>query len=263
MLNRVKGLWVPLITPMFHGSYDRQSMRKLMKSIDSYIDGYVPCLSSGEGHILSDKQWRIVAMNVRANTKKPVIAGIKRNEVNSTIRLAAVASKIGLDGVVIPVPYDNDKANLRYFAHLAKKISLPIIIYNTEKNAFKSVDAFKKIDRIEKVVAIKDSSMNMALVKKLIYLRARGQLRVPILQGMEHLLVASKGCDGFLTSLLNVEPKLTRVAFKKPSQKINKEIINKFWEYNLGGDWYISLKSILFARGMIRSAEQVNPSIVP
>ena len=61
----IKGLYVPIITPMFHGEFDKGSMQKLIESVDQYVDGYVPCLSSGEGQVLSNEQWKEVVQFVR------------------------------------------------------------------------------------------------------------------------------------------------------------------------------------------------------
>ena len=47
--NNIVGLFVPLVTPIYKGKFDGTSMKKLVKFLDSTVDGYIPCLSSGEG----------------------------------------------------------------------------------------------------------------------------------------------------------------------------------------------------------------------
>ena len=260
-MNKITGLLVPLITPMHHGKFDGQAMGKLIKSLEKYVDGYVPCLSSGEGAMMSDQLWQEVVASVRSKTVKPVIAGIKRKKIKDIVKLAGLAKKMNCNAIILPVPFNSDQKNIKFFEHVASKISMPIVIYNTETAAFKSIAAVKKINKLSNIIAIKDSSMNIGLFKQLLALKATGELRINLFQGMEHLLLESKGCDGFLVSLLNVEPKLCKSMFKSFSKKTNLKILNKFWTYNLGGEWYITLKGLLYSQGIIRSSEQINPAI--
>lgn len=260
-MTNIKGLLVPLITPMYHGSFDDESMAKLITNVDQYVDGYVPCLSSGEGAVMADDLWQEVVSSVRAKTKKPVIAGIKRPEIKEIIKLAGLAEKIGCEAVILPAPFNTDEKNVKFFKAISAEISLPIIIYNTETNCIQSAKAIQEIDGLKNIIAIKDSSMNINLFQELIDLKTKGEIKLNIFQGMEHLLLPSKGCDGFLISLLNVEPKLCKDMLENFSAEINSEILNKFQEYNLGGEWYITLKALLYGRNVIRSAEQVNPAI--
>jgi len=84
-----------------------------------------------------------------------------------------------------------------------------------------------------------------------------------ILQGMDHKLPTSGEFDGFMIALANIEPRLCRRMLENPTEETQKEILKKFWEYNLGGEWFVSLKALLYARGIVRSAEQVRQTITP
>jgi len=86
-------------------------------------------------------------------------------------------------------------------------------------------------------------------------------LKMSVLQGMENQLLQSKGCDGYLISLGNVEPQLCKTMFENPTEENNQKVLAKFWEYNLGGEWFITLKALLYSRGIIRSAEQVKQTV--
>lgn len=43
----------------------------------------------------------------------------------------------------------------------------------------------------------------------------------------------------------------------EPSAELDSALQDYVWKYNLHGDWYVTLKAILFERGLLRSAEQV------
>lgn len=253
----MKGLYVPLVTPYYKGSFDRQSLRKLVHFLEPFVDGFVPCLSSGEGDRLDDKTWTEVVRTVIISTTKPVYAGIKRQERQRVIQLLRKANSMGCEGVVLPTPALPKAKIFPYFQEISDLSTKPIIIYNTEENPLTEVKIIQQIDQLPRIVAIKDSSKNIAFFRKLISFKKRRELRLDVLQGMENLLFESKGCDGYLISLLNVEPELCKQMFSKQKKDIDQKIKSIFWEYNLGGRWYITLKALLYQRGIIRSAEEV------
>jgi len=261
--NNITGLFVPLVTPFYRGKFDETSMRKLIKSLDSSVGGYIPCLSSGEGKKLSVKEWEAVIKYVCSSTKKPVFAGLLRENENEVFILVEKANKLPCVGIVVPALYDTDEKNFKYIKQVAEISNKEVMLYSTEERPLKSVSTVKKLDSFSKIVAIKDSSINVSFFKKLVALKKQNKIRMSIFQGMEHLLLQSAGCSGYVISLLNTEPKLCKIMFQKQNKTTNEKIITKFWEQNLGGSWYISLKAILHERGVIRSAEEVNPEVKP
>ncbi len=259
----VKGLYIPLITPMLYGTFDKDSMAKLIKSVDQYVDGYVPCLTSGEGQIISNEQWKEIVEFVRSQTSKPLFPGIKRENITGTISLEKIASELKCDGITVPVPSKNWDDNKKYFNQLLSESNLPLMIYNTETAFISNTENLKELDQNERIVAIKDSSMNREFFAEMCKERLSGELSMTVLQGMEHHLDVPKGCDGYLVSLLNVEPMLVKEMLKNPTPETNKKIIDIFWKYNLGGSWFITLKALLFDRKIINSAEEVSLAIKP
>ncbi len=259
MVNRLtlRGLYAPLITPMRQRSFDSASMKKLMMSMEDSVQGYVPCLSSGEGAVLSPAQWEEVVSCVVESTKKPVIAGILKDSVEEIIALARKASEFECEAVILAIPKGSDEEIVNHFQRLSEEIEVPIVLYNTEHSPLKSMSCVQELDQLG-IAGIKDSSQNIEFFRELIDLKSKGKLRLALLQGMENQLYESVACDGFLISLLNVEPELCAQMFQSPSKELNTKILKLFSEYDLGReDWYVSLKALLHARGVIRSAERV------
>lgn len=252
-----------MITPFYKHQLDRLSLTALIRSVEDEVQGFVPCLSSGEGHLLSDEQWLEVVQATRASTDKPVLAGVKRDRIEDSIRLVQQAEALGCDGVVMPVLSNDGDEVVAYFEQVAEATILPIVLYNTETTAVNSLSAIRQLEAIENIIGIKDSSMNEAFFQTLCMLRQDGDLRLSILQGMEHQLLTPAGCDGYLVSLANVEPALCQRMYQMPSDRLNGEILEMFWRYNLGGDWLVTIKAMLFCREVIRSAEQVTLAIKP
>ncbi|HYC34098.1 MAG TPA: dihydrodipicolinate synthase family protein [Candidatus Paceibacterota bacterium] len=258
-----KGLYVPLITPILYGSFDRQSMMRLIRSVDNYVDGYVPCLSSGEGQLISNKEWREIVKCVRSQTRKPLFPGIKRNNLREIASLERIAKELNCEGITVPIPFKTWKKNKRYFQNLLKITTSKIIIYNTENAYISSLKNLQELDSSGRIIAIKDSSMNKKFFAQMCKARMKGQISMRVLQGMEHQLDIPNGCDGFLVSLLNIEPALIRDMFWHPTRETNQKILRLFWKYNLGGSWFITLKALLLQKKIIRSAEEVRMTTKP
>jgi 4-hydroxy-tetrahydrodipicolinate synthase len=259
----LSGIYVPLLTPFYKGRFDPQSLKSLMRFVAPDVDGFVPCLSSGEGNFISDSVWEEVVRCTRASSKKTVIAGIKRNSLVETIKLARKAQSIGCEAIMVPVPYAAERESLNYFSELTGKIALPVVVYNAEQNRFSSAAAINELQRNEMIVGMKDSSMNKKFFARMCKMRVDRTLRFPVFQGMEHQMQYPVGCDGFIVALANIEPTLCRQMLTNNSSRLNAKIIDMFWRYNLGGNWYVSLKSFLCERKIIRSAEETILAIRP
>jgi 4-hydroxy-tetrahydrodipicolinate synthase len=258
MFNEIKGLWVPLITPFNEGKLDVESLVKLVKSIESAVDGFVPCLSSGEGDQMTEEVWRNVLNVVLKNTEKPVVAGILNPSLEKIADLSVIAKSLGCVAVAIPLQRVNTKERKEFCKEISQSSALPIILYNTEKINFDDVEDIRELSQYKNIVAIKDSSQNQGFFKKLVEAKKQGEVGISILQGMENQLFESAGCDGYLISLANVDPELCKEMFEHPSEERNAKIM-EYWEYlNLASEsWYMGIKNALVSKNVIKSAELI------
>lgn len=261
-MNRINGLYIPLLTPAYFGSIDEISLISLMSTAEPFVDGYVPCLSSGEGQKLTIDEWKQVVDIVRKNTTKPIYCGIKHESMSDILLLATYAKEIGCEGIVLPVPSFEGEALKQYFETLFEKVDINCIVYNTELYPITDMDTVLLLDSIPNIVAIKESSSNPVFFKELCDLKQSNDIKISVLQGMEHQLDYIEHCDGLLLSLLNTEPELLHTYFKTLDETLKKKIYRLFYEQNLGGEWYISLKAIMKERGIFRSAEEIHPFVV-
>lgn len=255
----INGLWVPLITPFLHGQLDKKSLVDLVKTIEPYVDGFVPCLSSGEGGSMSDNVWEEVITTVVANTDKPVVAGILDASIEKIVRLSEKAKSLKCVAVAIPLQGSLAEEQKVFCQELSSKTHLPVILYNTEKVHIDSIDTLKDVAQFSNIVALKDSSQNQEFFSEVLKAKKEEGLSLSILQGMENQLLESTGCDGYLIALANVEPKLCRDMFNNPSKELNAEVMKKWHEFNLASEtWFIGLKRVLYSRGTIKSAELIS-----
>jgi len=256
------GTFVTLVTPLYRGSFDALSMRRLIESLEPNVDGFIPCASTGEGDALSDVEWEEVIRAVTMMTSKPVIAGIKSRDVDQIKKRAAIAKDCGCCALLLPIPASCTEEILRYFQKVCECASLPIVLYNTETDSV-DVQTVVTLQQLPHIIGLKDSSMDLNFFKALIQLKQKGEMRFLLFQGMEQFLTTSSGCDGSMTALANIHPALCKQAIENPDHDTTKRVREAFWTCNLGGRWYASIKAILFSQGILRSAEELHPDITP
>jgi 4-hydroxy-tetrahydrodipicolinate synthase len=256
MKQIVKGLWVPLLTPLNEGKFDKTSALTLLKNIEPYADGFVPCLSSGEGSKMNKELWEEVVGFIVQNTSKPVAAGILKNDLQDILRICEKAKQLGCFAVVVPTQGSSDEERQEFCKNVSEQISLPLIVYTTEKSAITTLDSIKKLATYPNVIGIKDSLGNQSFFNEMVKARKAGMLDLSVLQGMENQLLQSAGCDGFLISLANIEPQLCRDMLEHPTEELNGKVMQKWDELNLASDeWYVYIKKALFENKVITSPE--------
>lgn len=256
---QIKGLWVPIVTPFFRGQLDEESLAALVREIESNVDGFVPCLSSGEGGKMTSELWERVVTIVVHSTSKPVAAGILNVSREKIGEFSEKAKMLGCVTVAIPLQGEDAQAQKSFCKEISDTSHLPIILYNTENVHIDTADALIDIAQYPNIVSLKDSSQNSEFFQEALRVKKEGKITLSILQGMENHLLDSAGCDGYLISLANVEPKLCKDLLNNPSKELNDVVMKKWDEFNLASEtWYVGIKQALFARGKIKSAELIS-----
>ena len=256
MKLEIKGVWAPLITPLFDGKFDKQSTLNLLQTLEPFVNGLAPCLSSGEGAKMDRRLWEEVVGFIVQNTSKPVAAGILKDNLDDIISFTKRAKELGCSAVVVPMVGRTAEEKQDFAKKLSNQSHLPIIIYNTEKFPISDMALLKKIVSSGNFIAIKDSSRNQSFFNQMIQARKAGALDIFVLQGMDNQLLKSVGCDGYMIALTNVEPQLCWNMFINPSKKLNDAILRRCDDLNLSKDqWYMYIKKAMLKNNRIKSAE--------
>src|ERR1700677_1338948 len=104
----LEGLQLPLTTPFYPDG--RLNLRKLEHNVGRYsktpVAGLVALSESGEPTMLSEEETRQVLRCVlgAAAVEKVLLAGVSRDSVLETLRLAEYAAEIGYDAVLVKQP---------------------------------------------------------------------------------------------------------------------------------------------------------------
>jgi len=131
-------------------------------------DGLVVAGTTGESPTLShsEKLKLFQAVKEAVGNKGQVIAGTGSYSTRDSIELTHRAEELGVDGVMLVVPYYNkppQDALYQHFAAVAETTKLPIILYNVPGRTSTNMlpDTIFKLSQIPNIVAIKEAAGDM------------------------------------------------------------------------------------------------------
>lgn len=211
-----EGVMVALVTPFRKGKVDEKALRKLVRfQIENNIHGLVPAGTTGESATLSHPEHRLVSEIVIDEAKKrvPVIAGTGSNSTREAIELTVHAEKAGANACLLITPYYNrptQEGLYQHFKAVAKKTSLPIIVYNVPSRTGVNMtpETVKRLCEIDNIIGLKDASGNLTQTAEIFHL-TKG--RIKIYCGDDSLLLPmlSIGASGGICVVSNIAPRLS------------------------------------------------------
>ncbi|MEK5237946.1 4-hydroxy-tetrahydrodipicolinate synthase [Paenibacillus sp. FSL L8-0470] len=126
-------------------------------------EALVVCGTTGESPTLSEEEKLRLFSYVleKADGRCKIIAGTGSNSTKNSIHLTKEAEKIGVDGVLLVVPYynkPNQEGLYRHFSAIAAETSLPCILYNvpSRTSVSMSVATTLRLAEIPNIVATKE-----------------------------------------------------------------------------------------------------------
>ncbi len=154
-------------------NYDQA--RKLARHLaEAGSDGLVVAGTTGESPTLSKEEkielFRVIVEEVGGQAT--VLAGTGSYDTAGSVALTQAAEKVGVDGVMLVVPYYNKPSQeglYQHFKTIAKSTNLPVLLYNipgrTGVNLLPATVA--RLAEIENIVAIKEAAGSMDQVSEL------------------------------------------------------------------------------------------------
>ncbi|MFC1559620.1 4-hydroxy-tetrahydrodipicolinate synthase [Candidatus Margulisiibacteriota bacterium] len=157
------------------GSMDYAAAEKLAVYLtENGSDGIVVHGTTGESPTLTHDEeyelYRVVKKAVKGKVR--IIAGTGSNSTATAIKSTKKAEEIGVDGIMIVVPYYNkpsQEGQYQHFKAIADATSLPIIIYNIPGRTGINMlpDTVARLAEIKNIVGIKEASGNMDQVAEI------------------------------------------------------------------------------------------------
>lgn len=193
------GSFAVIVTPFTRdGEIDEEGYRGVIDLvIDAGCHGVISAGSTGEFFLMThDERMRVFSIAVdQAAGRIPVLAGTSATRTDDVVGLTRYAAEIGCDGaMVLPPIYIgvDERETVEFFTRVAGESGLPIMLYNSPLAVMTELPArlVERLARIDNVVAIKDSSLDMQQMSDLIRF-CGDDFRVFV--GVEDLMLASMG----------------------------------------------------------------------
>jgi 4-hydroxy-2-oxoglutarate aldolase len=170
----------PAVTTCFYPD-GRPYWRKLEHNIDAYsrtpMSGMVLLGSTGEAVMLSDEESRQVLRVARgaAAPEKVLLAGVGRESVIETLRLADFAAELEYDAILVRTPHFyrrqmRDREMLTYYQAIADRSPLPVVLYSVPPcTAYDlPIGVVAELAMHPNIIGMKDSSGNVERIGELV-----------------------------------------------------------------------------------------------
>lgn len=268
VLKNLFGVIPPVVTPLTDDrKIDFEALGGLIRHvIDGGVHGIFIMGSSGEFNAYSREERRaVIEFTVKeVGGRVPVLAGVSDAASELAARNAEDAEAAGADAVVLTLPYYfpifQQQGALDHFRYVAKRTSLPVVLYNIPQTV-KDVVAVNTIVELAQegtIAGVKESSTNFTYFQDLLI----GLKHLPdihVFQGSEFQVGASvlMGAHGGVLGIANLVPQLCVELYEAAARKdveqvrvLQERVIaisQVFWagESTLG-----SLKAAMFIAGL-------------
>uniref|UniRef100_A0A7V4XU42 Dihydrodipicolinate synthase family protein n=1 Tax=Acidobacterium capsulatum TaxID=33075 RepID=A0A7V4XU42_9BACT len=175
----LEGIFPAITTPFYPDG--RLYFRKLEHNVDRYsrtpVAGMAVLGSTGEAVMLGDEETRDVLRTARSAgaASKVLLAGIGRESLSETLRLAEFAADQRYDAVLVRTPHFygpqmQQAAMLTYYRTLADNSPLPVVLYSIPKFTHYDlpVAVVAELAQHPNIIGIKDSSGSVERIAALV-----------------------------------------------------------------------------------------------
>ncbi len=264
---RVTGFVPPIVTPLYEGRLDVESLEQVVASVGPVVSGFLVGGSVGEHASLSLDE-RIELVRAVARYKMPthtLVAGVGDNSIATTIRLAQAAEEAGADLLIAASPnyYANTLPMVGAFLReLAAHTSCELCLYDNPlaTHTSFSVDDLRTLaESVPRLTHVKVTDLAPEKVARL-----RQETTLTVLAGEDAVLwrMLTRGAHGAMVALPMIYPEHTRDIWQALQQgrraeaEVHYRPCSHFLHVALGAPDYVQvIKTVLHERGIIRSAE--------
>ncbi len=201
--DRLRGLWLPLVTPFRDGALDEFSLRRLVRHYASAaIDGMILAATSGEGLMLDEAELEQLVAIVRDELAKmrrilPLCLGLAGASTQKMLAMLDETAAWPIDGYLISAPYylrPSQRGLLAHFNTLAEHASWPIVLYNIPYRTSVNIanETLLRLAQHPNIVGLKDCGADRAQSIDLLRRRPEG---FRVLNGDDALYFDAL-CDG-------------------------------------------------------------------
>jgi 4-hydroxy-tetrahydrodipicolinate synthase len=204
--DRLRGLWLPLVTPFRDGALDEISLRRLVRHYASGpIDGFILAATSGEGLLQTTGELEHLVAAVRAELAEmprilPICLGLAGASTQKLKEMLDETAAWPIDGYLISAPYylrPSQRGLLAHFTDLADHAAWPLVLYNIPYRSSVNLtnETLLRLAQHPNIVGLKDCCADRAQSIDLLRRRPEG-FRVLIGDDAQYFDALNDGADG-------------------------------------------------------------------
>ena len=213
--SRLRGLWLPLVTPFRNGELDEASLCRLVRHYaNSPIDGLVLAATSGEGLSLGMNELELLVALARSEISgsgryMPICLGLSGAATAKMQEALDETAAWPIDGYLIASPYytrPSQRGLLQHFSTLADHASWPIVLYNIPYRTAVNLEnaTLLQLAAHPNIVGIKDCGADRAQSMDFLRRRPPG-FRVLTGEDAQYYEALADGADGAILLSAHVE----------------------------------------------------------
>ncbi|MDP6934027.1 MAG: 4-hydroxy-tetrahydrodipicolinate synthase [Myxococcota bacterium] len=202
-----------LVTPFRDGAVDLAAVQDLAhRQVEAGVHALVPCGTTGEAPTLTSEEWnQVVRVVVEVSAGSvPVVAGCGTNSTASTVVNVELAGSLGVDAVLVVLPYYNRPNPMGLLAHVraVAAVGVPVVLYHVPGRTGQWVPSpqLAQLCAVEGVVGIKEATGDLSYGVSLLQ-----RVDVPVLSGDDFTFaeLIGLGALGVISVLSNLAPRDT------------------------------------------------------
>ena len=168
-------LLTAMVTPFDEkGELDYPQAKRLAQALlKSGSQGLIVSGTTGESPTLTREEKLRLFAEVRSVAKQGVVANTGTYSTRESIELTREAERVGVDAILLVVPYYNKPTQdglFQHFKSIAQSTSLPCIIYNVPSRTITNIsaDTVIRLSQIDNIVGIKEASGNLEQIARIV-----------------------------------------------------------------------------------------------
>lgn len=220
----LKGVLPAMVTPLTaDGKVMEKELRNLIEFlIKGGVHGIFAVGTTGEFYGLDDEEYRkVLEISIDQTAGRlPVYAGANAISTHQAVRLAAIATRAGVDAISVLTPFFlsvSQKELYDHFKAVADSTPLPIILYDNKPKTQITIlpETVARLAEISNIAGMKDSTGDFTNMEEC--LRLTRDKDFVMMQGRDTLIHAALcyGAKGAVAACANVAPRLCADIYDK------------------------------------------------